>query len=309
MPIQVVCPACQRKLQIPDAHAGKKVKCPCGSAISVPTAAPQTPPTQRPGNPAVPPPSPASFDLGAGDLFDELTESDFQAGPAVGSIRINRGPTVDRQAEAATLQKYSGEEPTTKGRKPGRPAPAGYAADHQGPPADRPIGVLLISIWNFIVTAGLLFLALLALGLVGALATQEQNAETEAATTLVAGAGVIMLVSAGLTLAVAISLLVRSPAAWCFALFGYGYSIGDRVGSGITQAMVAEDTVKMAGNIAGASVGLVISSAILAYLFTGGVRRYFMSDQMPVAGPVAAIIGGITIGGGVVAIASLLLGG
>lgn len=306
MPIQVVCPACQRKLQIPDAHAGKKVKCPCGSAVSVPMPASQTPATKRPSA-AVAPPSPASFDLGAGELFDELTESDFQAGPAVGSIRINRGPSVDRQAEAATLQKFAGEEPTTKGRKPGRPAPAGYAADHQGPPVDRPIGVLLISIWNFIVTAGLLVLALAALGLVGALATQEQNAETEAAATLVAGAGIIMLISAGLTLAVAISLLVRSPAAWCFALFGYGYSIGDRVGSGITQAMVAENTAKMAGNIAGASIGLVISSAILAYLFTGGVRRYFASDQMPIGGPVAAVIGGITLGGGVVAVASMLL--
>ncbi len=36
MPIQLVCPKCSAKLNIPDAMQGKKGKCKCGAELTVP---------------------------------------------------------------------------------------------------------------------------------------------------------------------------------------------------------------------------------------------------------------------------------
>lgn len=56
MPIPVVCPKCQTKLNAPDAAAGKKVKCPkCADVLAVPAAATAPEPLDLPPEPPAPP--------------------------------------------------------------------------------------------------------------------------------------------------------------------------------------------------------------------------------------------------------------
>ncbi|QDT04757.1 RDD family protein [Rubripirellula lacrimiformis] len=96
--MKIKCPACSQVLNIPDAAAGKVVKCPCGKQLRAPggpakTGAPVAATPRRPtagpagqANPsAAPPRRPAAvsndFDPG---MFDELTTGDLQPVRAVG---------------------------------------------------------------------------------------------------------------------------------------------------------------------------------------------------------------------------------
>lgn len=54
MPIAIVCPSCNRKLQAPDRMAGKKVNCPkCRETLAVPVLTP-TPSSKSPSKPSLP---------------------------------------------------------------------------------------------------------------------------------------------------------------------------------------------------------------------------------------------------------------
>lgn len=110
--MKIKCPACSTTLEIPAAAAGKVVKCPCGQQLKAPAAPAGTPtqataptkpaPTkpapakpapvtpapakQAPAKPAPAKPAPAKKPAGpvpqpvaaGADLFDQLTEDDYQ---------------------------------------------------------------------------------------------------------------------------------------------------------------------------------------------------------------------------------------
>ena len=76
MPIAVVCQSCSLRTNVPDAAAGKKVKCPkCSTWIRVPaptTATPAAPPVPEPlPIPVSRPPMDLEDDNGLGDMDDD----------------------------------------------------------------------------------------------------------------------------------------------------------------------------------------------------------------------------------------------
>jgi hypothetical protein len=89
--MQIKCPSCAKSLQVNEGLAGKKVKCPCGSIVAVPSKAPGTvavgatsrPPAKTAASQPVAPAGAAVSAQGAFDqrevnsLFDELTAGDM----------------------------------------------------------------------------------------------------------------------------------------------------------------------------------------------------------------------------------------
>ena len=66
--MKIKCPSCAKVLNVPESAQGKSVKCPCGTQIKVPAAAP----APQEGSPR------SVGELGIDDrLFDELTEADL----------------------------------------------------------------------------------------------------------------------------------------------------------------------------------------------------------------------------------------
>ncbi|MBS0209690.1 MAG: hypothetical protein JSS27_12140 [Planctomycetes bacterium] len=59
MPIEFVCPQCQKLLRVPDQSAGQQAKCPsCGGVTTIPSASPAAPPSPSFATTNVPPPMP-----------------------------------------------------------------------------------------------------------------------------------------------------------------------------------------------------------------------------------------------------------
>ena len=91
--MKIKCPACSTVLSIPESAAGKTVKCPCGKHLRAPGGTPAQktpprptpamPPAAKPTAPAAKPVAPATPAAPGGDLFDELSEADFQSVAAV----------------------------------------------------------------------------------------------------------------------------------------------------------------------------------------------------------------------------------
>ena len=70
--IEIVCTSCQRRLSVPGSAAGKKVKCPCGTATAVPRAG-AAPPAPMPAN--------DPFGMPADDPFGMPADNDPFAAP------------------------------------------------------------------------------------------------------------------------------------------------------------------------------------------------------------------------------------
>jgi hypothetical protein len=82
MPIELACPTCHRRMHVPDAAAGRQVKCPgCQTPVIVPQAkaAPSMPPA-RPAPPAAARPA-SGFQAAPVERWTLLTEDQQQYGP------------------------------------------------------------------------------------------------------------------------------------------------------------------------------------------------------------------------------------
>ena len=137
--MKIKCPACSTTLDIPAAAAGKVVKCPCGQQLKAPAApagtptqaaasAKPAPPKPAPAKPAPAPakPAPAKKPAAApvpqpvaagADLFDQLTEDDYQPIKSVGQPgKKPPAPTVGENTRKL-LDQARGNEGKKKRKK------------------------------------------------------------------------------------------------------------------------------------------------------------------------------------------------
>ena len=87
--MKIKCPACSKVLSIPEAAAGKIVKCPCGKQLRAPSPktasagaarapTPPQPATPSPSRTVKPAPLPSVSPASNDDFFDEMTDTDLQ---------------------------------------------------------------------------------------------------------------------------------------------------------------------------------------------------------------------------------------
>lgn len=297
------CPSCQRKLNVPGHLAGKAVKCPCGSQLKVP-AAPAASAKVAPAAAAATATSaktPAAAGFGGGfglgdnaDLFDELTETDLA--PKPNPYAFTQQKKAPSSSGNDMLSKYAADDVRKVGAAAG-----GAAAAASG---DRPVGLIVLAVWNFIVAAGYALLGLALMGLLGIAAGAGAGDSSEGALlgAVVAGIGIVMFVLAGMSAGVGIAAFMPKPGAWAYILFAYGFGLGDRFGTVVTTFMgdgMAEGAQGV-GQGAGMFFGIAVTTAILSYLWRPHVRAYFGSDSLPKAIPFVAIAVGFVIASGLV---------
>jgi phage FluMu protein Com/ribosomal protein S20 len=115
MPIQFRCSHCNKRVQAPDAAAGKKAKCPvCGELIEVPAEEPDDDPLAgldksiaRLSSEAAPPKAPQAY-LGGGSTGDELPHINVQTSSLAGARA--RHPTAKESSGAFDFRNASPQD-------------------------------------------------------------------------------------------------------------------------------------------------------------------------------------------------------
>lgn len=111
MPIKFACPKCKSVLKVADEMAGKKGKCKCGYALSIPLPSDSRSSKAKAGQSGAKKAGKAATKSAAvpsalGQVFDDLTDADFNRQSPMGKV-YSVSETND---DAETLRKFEGEE-------------------------------------------------------------------------------------------------------------------------------------------------------------------------------------------------------
>lgn len=274
--MKIKCPACSKVLNIPEAAAGKVVKCPCGKQLRAPGgggAAPAARPASNQSGPSLskaapkPAPRPAPSPGGMGDfdasMLDELTETDLQPVKAVSQPGRVAAPSTSGGSDA--LQRHASN------------------SDRQaemllsGNLAPLPPGLIFVAIIN--VCGALLPLggALLLFGLMAALPIMDEMDESDGITFFLIGTGLV--VTGLLYLISGICCFVRGKIPWytLLASFAFGtvisiWSITTVLMEGEADFMLIKDVLSL----------LIIDLGIWFWLFGEDVRAFFNTFEEPI---------------------------
>ncbi|MCU0710129.1 MAG: zinc-ribbon domain-containing protein [Pirellula sp.] len=260
MPIQVVCPKCGSRLNAPDAAAGKRVRCKCGEAISVPTAlsGPTSSSSPTPRSNAPPPPN--------SSLLDVLTDRDLQQAQANPYAPTSKASNTD----AAALRTYLRNDDEKKAQ----------AKKSEG-------NLVLITVCFFI---GMMMNGAIAV-LMFAVGSLTQQIEA-VAPLIRAGAFffAIMLVFALFDLAVGIGMIARKPWGWWTAIIGLGWGAWERLSSLIVGGLEAEEYTHLIGVAIGALVFASICLSLINFMIQTETQKKFLVEVKPAVAWLVALL-------------------
>jgi hypothetical protein len=275
--MQLKCPGCSQLLNIPDAAAGKVVKCPCGKSLQVPAAvarapsssvtAPRAQPVAAIQAPRSAAPSSTSKLSGpapklagpnpyaVSNDFD-LTETDLE--PVRGVVRPGQSKAAPKSNENELLRKYAKEE-------------GGYENSIEG---SHPAALKSMGGSNFMSALFDGFILLLVMGFTSAMPIPPELGTAKGAMVVVmalfGGLDIAFLAGAG------VSCFLPYRQCWFYLLFAYSFGFMVRLTIFIS-ALRWESSLLW---ILIVSSWLIFSGITLAYLHTDEVRKFYETRKV-----------------------------
>ncbi|TWU40919.1 zinc ribbon domain-containing protein [Novipirellula artificiosorum] len=271
--MKIKCPGCSTVLNVPDAAAGKIVKCPCGKQLRAPggdaasaalTGSAAPPPsavaTTRPRVTRTAAAQPGAGGFGGFDagMFDELTESDLQ--PVAAVSRPGSAAPSAPSTGGKLLQQYGSTD-------------AGDSAQ-AARPGKRPGTLTFLGVINGLWAALFAILTLALFGLMAIIPALGEEMPEEAAGGLGIAAAVVVAMTV-LSIATCVACFIAKPACWYIVLFSYAYGFGDRI-MGLVGDFQEELDVKI---LVRSSVGLLVGFYFWFYLHQQEPRLFFGTTE------------------------------
>jgi hypothetical protein len=298
--MQIRCPSCAKSLQVDESSAGKRVKCPCGTILQVPSgggakAAPKPTAPAAAAKPATSAPRPAAPGK---PLAPAANRAGATSGPGAAARTSQPAPKsgpgafgVEHSEMASLFGELTESDMVVKGpstapakTKKTKDPLAGYAtgappasskprASSQGSPFEnvgngqRPVGVTILAVLSLL---GAIFGAIaVVLALVGATVIQSVQVN-------LAGVGMLAgLMVGGLALlvvlyfAMGIGLLKGQRWGWWAAVFAYSHVIWERL-----FLMIASIIEPNTLGIVKGAIGVLVTPLFIVYLCRLRVRSF-----------------------------------
>jgi hypothetical protein len=259
------------KVNAPDEAVGKRIRCKCGTAISVPGVA-----TVKSAAPAGKPPSGANAPLSP-SLFDVLTDRDRQMAQTNPYATTEKSTTNDATALRTYLRDDEAKETKAKQSKS---------------------NLLLITACFFL--GALKNIAAIAI----ALALPDELPNAAAATPFLKLKSLYLAVLIPYALfdfAAGIGMTQRKAWGWWLAVVGMGWAVAERVGSWVVVFLTSEEVSFSIGAAIGTLIFGGICAALIGFMLQSETQKRFGVTTKPAIAWLAIVLIPLVIEGGVTA--------